>query len=505
MMEFRGQQQKPPLELTPEEFQKLGHQIIDKIAEFLTTLPSRPVAPRETAAELRKLISFPFPEHGNEPERLLEEAFTLLAEHSTFNSHPRFWGYITGSPAPLGVLAELVASALNPNLGKWMLSPIASEIEGQVVSWIAQMLGFPRTSGGLLVSGGSMANFVGFLAGRKARTPWQAQVSGTAGAGKGRLRVYTSKETHVWVQKAADLFGLGTDAIRWIATDEQFRMDSGALRKSIVQDLRAGDIPFLVIGTAGSVGTGAVDPLPELAAIAREYNLWFHVDGAYGGFAAILPDASAELRGLAEADSVAVDPHKWLYAPLEAGCALVKDAEALHDTFSYRPQYYHMPEDRSQKAINYYEYGPQNARGFRALKVWLCLRQAGLDGYRQMIGENIRLARELFELAEAHPELEAITCNLSIATFRYVPRDLRGKPDAGEYLNHLNSELLTKLQLGGKAFVSNAVIHGKFALRACIVNFRTTSSDVQALPEIVSTLGAELDSVLRSAPVGAAP
>lgn len=261
--------------------------------------------------------------------------------------------------------------------------------------------------------------------------------------------------------------------------------------------MRSGDLPFLVIGTAGSVSSGAVDPLPELATLCKEYNLWFHVDGAYGGFAAVLPDASADLKGLCGADSVAVDPHKWLYAPLEVGCALIRDPKALYDTFSYRPEYYHLVEDPAEKTINYYEYGPQNARGFRALKVWLCLRQAGRDGYQRMIGDNIRLAEKLYELVNECAELEALSNSLSITTFRYVPQDLKGRVDAEPYLNQLNSELLTSLLAGGEVFLSNAMLRGKFALRTCIVNFRTSIEDIKALPELVVRLGAKIDATLR--------
>src|ERR1700734_3389702 len=235
-----------PLELDPEEFRQLGYGGIDRITEFLKSLPSAPVAPNESATSICQLISLPFPNEGQPPRPLLEQAFDLLVNHSTFNSHPRFWGYITGSPAPIGALGDLIAGALNPNLGKWILSPMGTEIEGQTVRWIAEMLGYPTDCGGLLVSGGSMANFVGFLAARKAKAPWRVRTSGTVDAKQGRLRVYTSAETHLWVQKAADLFGLGTDSIRWISTDEQFRMDPVALRKSLDEDLRAGDLPFLV-------------------------------------------------------------------------------------------------------------------------------------------------------------------------------------------------------------------------------------------------------------------
>jgi aromatic-L-amino-acid/L-tryptophan decarboxylase len=486
-----------PLELSPEEFRALGYRVIDRMAEFLKLLPERPVTRGESAKVIRALIEMPFPEQGEPAGQLLEQAMDLLVEHSTFNAHPRFWAYITGAPAPIGALGDLIASALNPNLGKWVLSPMGTEIEAQTIRWLAQLLGYPTNCGGLLVSGGSMANFVGLLAARKAKAKWDVRAAGVSGTNGARLRIYSSSETHIWLQKSADLAGLGTQSIRWIPVDSQFRMDPLALREAVEDDLKKGETPFLVIGTAGTVSTGAIDPLRELAAICRECGLWFHVDGAYGGFAAALPEASDDLRGLTLADSVAVDPHKWLHAPLEAGCVLVRDAQILHDTFHASPQYYHLVEDPSEKAINYFEWGPQNARGFRALKVWLCLRQAGREGYQQMIRENIRLAQTLFGLMEAHPELQALSQSLSITTFRYVPADLRERAEAEPYLNRLNREILTRIQNGGEAFVSNAVIRGKFALRACIVNFRTRSEDIEALPPLVARVGAEVDSKLR--------
>ncbi len=362
------------------------------------------------------------------------------------------------------------------------------------MQWIAEMIGYPTDCGGLLVSGGNMANFVGFLAARKAKTNWDVRAAGIGGA-KGRtLRVYCSSETHTWIHKAADLFGLGTDSIRWIPADEKFRMDTHALRKQIREDSERGDLPMIVVGAAGSVSTGATDPLPEIARVCREYGLWFHVDGAYGGFAAVLPDASTDLKGLSEADSVAVDPHKWLYAPLEAGCALVRDPKALRDAFSYHPPYYHFDEE----VTNFVDYGPQNSRGLRALKVWLGLSQVGREGYVQMIADDIALAEELYRCVSKHPELQALTQGLSITTFRYVPGDLKPASDqVEEYLNRLNTELLTRLQNGGEAFVSNAVIRGKFVLRACIVNFRTTLEDVRALPSLVARIGKEIDADIR--------
>jgi aromatic-L-amino-acid/L-tryptophan decarboxylase len=494
-----------PLEMTPSEFRRAGRQLVERIADFLCTLPDHPVVPNESPRVMREALGTgALPEEGAEAKDLLDETADLLFAHSTFNGHPRFWGVITSSAAPIGALGDLLAASVNPNMGGWIGGPMANEIEAQTIRWIAELIGYPTGCGGLLVSGGNMGNFVGFLSGRLARATWDVRAAGLLAEGARRLRLYTSSETHTWVQKAADMFGLGTDAIRWIPVDAHLRMDTAALRKQIQADIASSDLPFLVIGTAGTVSTGAVDPLLEIAAICREYDLWFHVDGAYGGFAAALLNdgqgkVPADLQGIAEADSVAVDPHKWLYAPLEAGCALVRKPEALHETFSYHPAYYHFVE-QEEATIDYHEYGPQNSRGFRALKVWLALRQVGRAGYVEMLSDDILLAQELCRLVEAHPELQAFTQNLSITTFRYVPPDLTpGSQQVEAYLNRLNAELLSRVQRGGEAFLSNAVVRGTFLLRACIVNFRTSLEDIEVLPMLVTRIGRELDAALRLA------
>jgi glutamate/tyrosine decarboxylase-like PLP-dependent enzyme len=484
---------RAPIELDAEEFRRLGHDVVDGIADFLRTLPERPVAPGESADEVRAALGGGgLPEQGTPADELLAEAARLLFEHSTFNGHPRFLAYITASAAPVGVLGDLLAAAVNPNVGGWALSPVATEIEAQTVRWIAELLGYPADCGGLLVSGGNMANFVGFLAARRARAPFNVRTEGMAACDEGPLRVYVSAETHTWIEKAADLFGLGTEAVRWIETDDDQRMRVPALRSAIEADRAEGATPLLVVGTAGSVSTGAIDPLGEIAALCRDEGIWLHVDGAYGAPAAVLPDAPADLKALAEADSVAIDPHKWLYAPLEAGCALVRDPQALLDAFTYRPPYYAFHEGEDAP-ISYVDYGPQNSRGFRALKVWLGLRQVGREGYVRMISDDIALARELHRLASEDPELEAWTTSLSITTFRYVPAGAEpGPTEAEEYLNGLNQELRDRLERGGETYVSNALVDGAYLLRACVVNFRTSADDIAALPGIVKRVGAEV-------------
>ena len=483
--------------MTPEEFRRAGHEVVDRIAELLSTIRTRPITRGETPAEVRALLGRrPLPVSGTDPGRLLEETAPLLFDHSLFNGHPRFMGYITSSAAPIGMLADALAAAVNPNVGGWELSPIASEIEAETIRWVAELVGYPVDCGGILVSGGNMANFVCFLAGRRAKLGEPPRAAGLAGADATRLRVYVSEGTHTWIQKATDLFGMGTDAVRWIPTDDQHRIRVEVLRETIRADRAAGDRPIMVVGAAGTVGTGAVDPIRALSAVCREENLWFHVDGAYGAPAAVLPDAPDDLKALALADSMAVDPHKWLYAPLEAGCVLVRNRELLAETFGYHPTYYHFDTAGEEPPINYYELGPQNSRGFRALKVWLAIRQAGREGYVRMIGDDCRLAGLLYQAAEAHPELEAMSLGLSIATFRYVPADL-DRAGAEEYLDELNETVLERLKTGGELFVTNALVRGRFALRACIVNFRTTEADIAMIPEIVARTGRAVDAELR--------
>jgi aromatic-L-amino-acid decarboxylase len=492
-----------PLAMDAEAFRRAGHRLVDRLAELLASIPSRPVTPGEDPAAVRAALGLggPLPEQGTGAEALLEDTVGRLFEHSLFNGHPRFFGYITSSPAPIGMLGDLAASALNANVGAWTLSPAATEIECETVRWIAELIGYPADTGGLLVSGGNMANLVCFFAARAAMAPWNVREQGVAPRGRERFRVYVSAEAHTWVEKASDLSGIGTAALRWVPTDAQQRMDVAALARTIAADRAAGNRPLLVVGTAGSVSTGAVDPLPAIAELCRSERLWFHVDGAYGALAAATDEAPADLRALRLADSVALDPHKWLYAPIEVACALVRDAEKLRAAFSYRPPYYHFEEHE----VNFVDYGPQNTRGFRALKVWLALKSAGAAGYRGMIGDDIRLSRAMAEAVAATPELELVTQSLSIATFRFVPADLRARstePGVAEYLNALNRRLLQACQSGGEAFVSNAVVDGRFVLRACIVNFNTRRVDVEALPGIIVRLGRDADAAMRAQGLG---
>ena len=459
-----------PINMSPEEFREVGHHVVDKIADLMGSLPERKVTNGEPPSKIKKLFKDnSVPENGTEAKQLFEEMMSMLFNHSLFTGHPKYWGYITSSSSPIGALSEMVAATLNPNVAAWALSPVASEIEIQTIKWIAEMIGYPSDCGGILVSGGNMANYHCYLTARQAKAGSNFIKEGANSKDTEKLIVYASTETHLWLHKAAALFGNGTDSIRWIEVDSELRINTEVLRKQIKQDVENGFKPFMVVGTGGSVGTGSVDPLPEIYKICKEFNLWFHVDGAYGAFAAMLSDAPDDLYSLKYADSIALDPHKWLYAPIEAGCVLVRDKQLLKNTFSYHPSYYKFDEVAGEKVESFFDYGMQNSRGFRALKVWMGIKQVGKSGYQQMISDDIKLAKELYRLADNHSELAAISTNLSITTFRYIPEEKISE----KQLNEINTKLLTQLQEGGEAFVSNAIIDGKYVFRACFVNFRS--------------------------------
>ena len=486
------------IEMNKDEFKQLGYKLIDSIADFISNIDQKPVTTGETPEQIQNILgSSSLPEHGTSGTELMERATELMMNHSLLNGHPKFMGYITASAAPIGALADLLAATVNPNVGANILSPMATAIEKQTVKWLAEFIGVSPSYGGVLVSGGNMANFTAFLAARTAKAPKNLKTDGLAKAGA-ELVFYCPKTTHTWIEKAAVLFGHGTNAIRWIDTDANNKMNNDVLIETIEADLQNGKKPFLVVGTAGDVSTGVVDDLKGIAAICKKYDLWFHIDGAYGIPAAVIPEQKEVFAGIEDADSIALDPHKWLYSPLEAGCTLVKDPNHLIDTYSSHPVYYNFGNNDEALTQNFYEYGLQNSRGFRALKVWIMLQQVGRSGYIKMINDDIQLSKLFFELAEQHLELEAVTQNLSITTLRYVPLNfINNNEETAAYLNKLNETLLNNLQQGGEVFLSNAVIAGKYCLRGCIVNFRTSKKDIEEIIEIVVREGKKVQEKLE--------
>jgi len=486
-----------PIEISQEEFRSLGYQLIDTLADFYNSFDDLPVTTGETPKQIQSLLGTDsLPDSGMPVSELLKSTSDLLVKHSLLNGHPKFFGYITSSPTQIGALADLLAAAVNPNVGANILSPVATAIEKQTVKWLAEFIGVSSTYGGLLVSGGNMANFTGFLAARTAKAPKSLKEDGLANTTE-KMVFYCSKATHTWIEKAAVLFGHGTKAIRWIPIRDDNKMNTQVLEQTIKDDITNGYSPFLVVGNAGDVSTGVVDDLSEIARICKENQLWFHIDGAYGMPAAAIPQCKAMFHGFQDADSIALDPHKWLYAPLEAGCTLVKNPQHLTDTFSAHPVYYNFDHNADEPNLNFYEYGLQNSRGFRALKVWLALKQVGRAAYLNTIREDITLAELLFAEAKKHPELEAVSQNLSITTLRYVPIN-HGADESGQesFLNALNEKLLNRLQEGGEVFLSNALISEKYCLRACIVNYRTSEKDIRETIEIIVREGRKVLSGL---------
>lgn len=487
------------IEINKAEFRKIGYELINTISDFFDEIPEKPITTSKSPKELQKILGdLSLPENGLPAEELISNASKLLLDHSLFNGHPKFFGYITSSAAPIGALADLLAASVNPNVGAQILSPIATEIEKQTIKWLAEFIGVSPNYGGVLVSGGNMANFTAFLAARTAKTPKSIKENGLSGLSK-QLITYCSKSTHTWIDKAAILFGHGTKSVRWIPTDASNKMNMLILEQTIKEDLKQGHQPFLVVGTAGDVSTGIIDNLEAIATICKTYDLWFHIDGAYGVPAAIIPELKELFIGIKEADSIALDPHKWLYSPLEAGCTLVKNPKHLIDTYSSHPEYYNFSLTEEGGSQNYFEYGLQNSRGFRALKVWLALQQIGSNGYTKLIREDIELSKYLYELAQKHEELEAITQNLSITTLRYIPKGFEKNNKKNEtYLNTLNERLLDELQKGGEMFLSNAIIDNNYCLRTCIVNFRTTKKDIEACINIIVKEGRKTHLMLKA-------
>lgn len=479
----KDKETRVPLDMDADEFREVGHQLVDKIADFLGGINDRDVHSPEAAKVARDALGvMTLPSTGSPTEDIIGEVSDLLLEQSLFNGHPRFWGYVNGSASPLGALGDLLAASINANVCTWTVAPVASEIERQAVGWISDLLNFPNdpacNSGGLLVSGGTMANITGLLAAKRARFGAEIREKGNSYNGANKSKFYATAETHAWLEKSLDIMGFGEDAIHRVATDENLRMDVKALQKSIDDDLEKGFLPLAVIASAGTVSTGAIDPIEKISAVCKQHDIWFHIDGAYGAVAACVPSASNELINLGLADSIAMDAHKWLYVPFEAGCILVRNRNHLTDAFAHETTYYPEAGGTNSLPVAYRDQGIQTSRGFRALKVWMCLKRAGKNGYAQMIGTNIRQAERLFEKVKQIPELEVVSQGLSITTFRYHPPEIQDE----ETLNKLNREILNTLQAEAWAYPSHATVNGKYLIRVCITNFRTTDQDIDELP-----------------------
>ena len=438
------------------------------LAEYLVTVADRPVYPDIDRAALKALLAAPLPAGRTSLEDLFRELECVVARNATHTAHPRFLPYVQPSPNGISPYAEAVAATLNQNCNIWALSPSANAVEQCVVRWLAELVGAPQVTGGLITSGGSVANLIGLTAARDHALGRDARAEGVQGRAS-PLTLYTAEEIHSSTDKAVSQLGLGTRHLRKIATDERFRIRMDLLRARVAEDRRDGYTPFCVVASAGTVTTGAFDPLEELAAFCAAEGLWLHVDGAYGALAAISERFRPALRGLALADSISLDPHKFLFASFEAGCILVRDRRALEHSYKVAPSY--IAKDEDPDLVNYSDLGPQLSRGFKALKIWWSLRYFGTAAYVATVERMADLAQHMGRIAATWPQFEL----MAPVTFNAVCFRLAMLDDDG------NRQALRRLVASGKAFLGPATVKGRFALRACFMNLRTQPEDVELI------------------------
>ena len=462
------------LEISPDEFRRLAEKVTQLTADYLRELDSRPIFPSTTGEESERLFHTPLDEKGMGAEAL--EGLQDVIKHSRAQN-ARFFGYVLGSGEPVAAVADLLASVLNQNVTAWRSGPAAVTIERTVVGWLAQAIGCPGFRGSL-TGGGSSANLMALAMAREAKLP--ANEAGMRGAPQGV--VYASEEVHMSIPKSVALLGIGRKNLKLIPTDQDFRLIPAALEQAIEQDKKEGRIPIAVVASAGTVNTGTIDPLPEIAAIARRHGLWMHIDGAYGALAAIA--APKQFTGLDLADSLSLDPHKWLYQPLDCGCLLYRDVNAAHAAFAHTGEYARTLTNDPVEGFAFFEESLELSRRFRALRLWLSLCYHGLKAFRAAIQKDLDLAQRLASAIANQPKLQLMApVELSAICFRHVGIN----PLAEEELNRHNAAILKRVVQRGHVYLSNATLRGKFCLRACIVNHRTTEADIDSvIPEVIT-------------------
>ena len=463
------------LDVNEDDLQQISSESTKLVFAYLTTISERQVRAENHAGKTLAEIDSKLSSDGRSIEQLIGECRTIM-DLSRHNGHPRFFGYVASPSTPVGAYADLIASALNSNITCWRSGSAGTEIERLVVRWLGALIDYDRDAKGLLTSGGSMANMIALLIAHRRKSGVDTSRQGLWNSGP-PMTLYASEEVHLSIAKAADILGFGRDQVRVIACDERQRMRVDLLRQKIEADRREGLRPFCVVGSAGTVNTGVVDPLAELADVAAEFDLWFHVDGAYGAPGSLDERKKHLFAGLERADSVSLDPHKWLYVPVDAGCLLFHDANAARAPFSAEDADYIKTHGYAdEEAFAFWDYGVELSRRFRALKVWMTLQYYGSRRIAAAISEDIALAAYLGELVSNADDFELLApVELSICCFRYVPRS--GMSD--EELDRVNERVMELVQKGGRAYLSNATVNGKFALRACITNFRTTKADIE--------------------------
>jgi aromatic-L-amino-acid decarboxylase len=484
-----------PGDLDLGEFRRVGRDVVDAVAAYHAELSRRRVLPDVTPAEVAARFAGELPEEGERAGDLVTDWSERVAPLLTAVGSPRHFAFVNGSGAMMGIFAEALAACTNTNAGAWKLGPAATEIERQCLRWIARFVGYPEDAGGILVSGGTMANFTALVTALRHVAPYDTTPDGLQDpARRGRFLVYMADhEGHVSITRVADMMNLGRNAVRLVPSLADFTMDPAALDRMLAEDRERGDLPFCVVAQLGSVNVGAVDPIDAIADVCERHGVWLHGDGACGLFAAGVPETRALFAGIERADSVSCDAHKWLGVPNDCGVVLVRHGERLRRAFSIGAPYLRGFLEAEDEALDYYEYGPQMSRAFRALKVWMIMRHFGARGLRELFSKNLALTRYLHGLVSEHPEFEAIhDPALYLYCFRYVPNDLaerRDEPAVAELLDRLNQEIADEIQRDGVAFVMTSRIRGRVVLRMSICSHRTLGEDVDATFEAIARVG----------------
>jgi glutamate/tyrosine decarboxylase-like PLP-dependent enzyme len=465
--------------LDVEEFRRNGHVLVDRIAELLGSMDETPLfPPRVDPAALHALFAEPLPASPTELPKLFAELETKLLPYCTHVNHPGYFGLITPSPLPAGILADLLASALNQNLGAWTIGPSAVALERQTVRWLNDLIGWGAGAGGNLTSGGMTANFIAMKLARDWASNDDAQLSGT----NGRMTAYTSDERHVSVDKSADAVGIGREKLRIIPSDDRFEMRVDALEAAIAADRRDGLLPACIVAMGGSTNTGAVDDFEALRRIADRERLWLHVDAAYGGGMLLAERYRGRLDGLHLADSVTIDPHKWFFAPLDVGAVLVKDERRLTRSFGLEPAYLVDATGREAERYNYYVHGFEQSRRFRGLKVWLGLKRCGTRQLGAWVDGNVDQARRLYELSRASKEfVPATEPRMSAVCVRYAPSGWEEPRLAA-----LHARVARRVEESGRFWFGTTMLKGRTWFRVNPVNFRTRLEHMDELFEFLS-------------------
>ncbi|NUO81496.1 aminotransferase class V-fold PLP-dependent enzyme [candidate division KSB1 bacterium] len=465
----------PNLELSPEAMQRMGESYLRAIVDHLTNLPQSPRSNLDNAAEIARALREPAPQSGTPVDELLQFLMQRVIPHSINSAHPAYLGYIPGGGLFPSAVAEFLAAAVNRYVGVWYAAPAAARLETNALEWFAEFMGYPAGTRGIFTSGGSLANFSAVIAARK------HILNENISAGT----IYLSDQTHHCVMKAAMLAGIPERNIRVLKSDEYFRAVPEFFELAIKADLKNGLRPFMIVGNAGTTNTGAIDPLRELAELSEKYSLWYHIDGAYGGFFNLCEEGKRKLLGVERSDSIVLDPHKGLFVPYGCGSLLVKDGERLRRSHVLKADYLQdqfTPEDET----NFSEYSPELTRPFRGLQVWLPLKMFGVPAFRENLAEKLRLTEWMYERFLAEPGFECLSVpELSVITFRYRP--LRGDIAA------FNRRLQAFIMKSGKLFLSSTILKGQFAIRVCILSFRTHQTEVEEAFEVIKWAKEEVE------------